>query len=156
MKKFAANFLVSQDGSFLKNGIVEADEAGKVIRVVDTKGDLREAAQLTFHNGILIAGFVFVKDSDIMIPVQAEFHSFAYQLFSHLEQINLQNLVEAGTQIQVQFPEMNIPEILNEISDFLVESGSYRKETIPGIFLLVGADLFQLRFTSQCRLKKIL
>ena len=66
MRKFTANYLLSDSGVFLKNGIVIVEEDGSAIEYLDTKGDLKEIAQMSFHNGILMAGFIFVKSSDFV------------------------------------------------------------------------------------------
>ena len=50
MRKFTANYLVTASGTFLKNGIVIAEENGTAIEFIDTTGDLKEIAQLTFYN----------------------------------------------------------------------------------------------------------
>lgn len=153
MKKNAANYLVSEDGVFLKNGIVIADENGTAVQYIDTKGDLNEIAQLTFHNGILMAGFTFLKTNEAF-PISAT--DPLIQSVEGQNEISIQNLIELGKQAQVQFPEMTIPEILNRISHELLSEGSYTKKNRSGIFLLMGVDLIGLRFTPKSRLKKIL
>jgi hypothetical protein len=158
VKKFAANYLVSETGKFLKNGILLAEEDGTVVEIIDTKGDLDEIAQLTFHNGILMSAYSFIRisaDSFVLKPehsISSLIHSFVAELRS----ISIQNLIEMGKQVQVQFPEMKIPEIINEIIPILLESKRFREEKIPGIFLLIGSDLIGMHFTAKSRLKKIL
>lgn len=152
MRKFAANYLVSEDGLFLKNSIVVAEENGTAIQYIDTEGDLNEIAQLIFHNGILLAGFTFLKTNDACQFSKAD---SLIQAFEGQIEVSIQNLVELGKRVQVQFPEIKIPEILNKITVALA-SGGYIKENIPGIFLLMSVDLVGLRFTQKSRLKKIL
>lgn len=152
MRKFTANYLVSEDGIFLKNGIVVAGDSGTAVQYIDTKGDLREMEQLSFHNGILMAGFTFLNKTDAS-PV-----SEADPLIRPVEgqaEVSIQNLIELGKQAQVQFPEMKIPEIMVKIKEALT-NGGFIKETIPGIFLLMSVDLAGLRFTPKSQLKKIL
>lgn len=158
MRKLAANYLVSETGIFLKNGILVAGEDAIAVEYIDTKGDLREIALLTFHNGILISGFVFVK-KNATIPASESEHSVRSVVLRSVEeqnQVSIQNLVELGKQVQFQFPEMKIPEIMNEISEVLLTDGGFSKEKIPEIFLLIGTDLVGLHFTPKSRLKKIL
>lgn len=158
MKKFAANYLVSEAGKFLKNGIIVAEDNGTVVELIDTAGDLDEIAQLTFLNGILISGSVFTR-INAESPISESVHSISSQInpfVAGLSQISIHQLIELGKQIQGQFPEMKIPEIMSEITAILLTSSRFRKEKIPGIFLLTGVNLAQLHFTAKSRLKKIL
>jgi len=157
MRKFAANYLVTPTGIFLKNGILITSEDGSVIECIDTKGNLREIAQLTFLNGILFSEFIFVRlntertNSAHENPVS----SIVQQTVAGLSQLSFQNLIEIGKQVQLLFPEMTIRGILNEISEVLISEGEFRKENKSGIFLLSGADLVELHFNSKCKLKMI-
>jgi len=158
MRKYAANYLVSETGIFLKNGVLVAKEDGTAIQYFDTKGDLRESAQLIFHNGILIAGYMFVK-INTALPVSdsdSPIRSFVLQSVTGLFQSSIYELIELGKQVQKQFPEMKIPEILIEITEILRTYGGFSKEKLQGIYLLIGIDLSQLHFTPKTRLKKIL
>jgi len=158
MKKLAANYLVSEAGEFLKNGILVAEEDGTAVEFIDTGGDLDEIALLSFHNGILISAYTFIRinaDSSISEP-EHSISPFINQFVAELSQISIHNLIELGKQVQVKFPEMKIREILGEINAVLISNGSFRKENIPGIFLLIGTDLIGLHFTPKSRLRKIL
>lgn len=158
MKKLAANYLVSDAGKFLKNGILVAEEDGTAVEFIDTEGNLDEIALLSFHNGILISGFAFIRIK-AESPVSKSVHfltSIINESVAELTQISIQDLIEISKKVQVQFPEMKIPEILNELNLYFMESGLFRKAKIPGIFLLIGADLLELHFTAKSRLKKIL
>jgi len=156
MKRFAANYVVSESGAFLKNGIVEADENGNFIRLINTGGDLRESALLSFHNGIVMTGFELVKVSEIVPATQDAFHVFIYSHISASARITMPNLIETGKLVQEHFPDRKIPEIIKEMAEVLLAGGAFKKEIIPGIFLLIGADLPELRFTSKSRIKKLL
>lgn len=158
MRKLAANYVVSVNGDFLKNGIVVADEDGTVAEYIDTKGDLTEIAQLIFYNGILIAGFTFVRiNAEIQVSeTDHAIQSFIVQSITGQKQLSIQNLIELAKQVQDQFSELKIPEIIHEIIEVLLLVGGFSKEKIPGIFLLTGNDLVGLHFTPKSRLKKIL
>ncbi|HAQ21307.1 MAG TPA: hypothetical protein DCR40_19060 [Prolixibacteraceae bacterium] len=158
MKKFAANYLVSDSGIFLKNGIVVANDDGTVVEFIDTEGDLREIAQLLFFNGILITNCRFVKTpSDLPRHRSGDcLKSLIIRLVAELNEVTILNLIETGIQIQSQFPGMTIPEILLEITNFLLIDGKYSRQIVPGIFLLTGVNLTDLHFTPKSKLKKIL
>lgn len=156
MRKFAANYLVSDNGVYLKNGILVAGEDGFVLKYTDTKGDLRESAQLTFLNGILMAGCTFVKTKAANSEPEQPFESMVMKSLAATAKFSIYEMIDLGKLLQVQFPEMKISSILNEISTVLINSGGFIKENIPGIYLLNGVDLSGLRFTPKSRLKKIL
>lgn len=157
MRKFAANYLVSDTGVFLKNGMVIARADGVIEQYIDTKGDLREVEQLSFHNGILIAGFSFTrnKTSSPNLLSDNPFWSMVLQLAGGFEQLLIQDYMEMGKKLQVQFPRMKIPAIMNEITAALLSEGGFEKQTNPGLYLFTGVDLVNLHFTPKSRLMKI-
>lgn len=157
MKKFAANYLVSETGLFLKNGIVMLGEDGYANRYIDTKDAIRETEQLIFLNGILMAGYRFTKMNP-SISSPASVQPFGIQVIHSVgeaSQFSIEQLVELGKQLQEQFPEMKIPAILNEIQEILPGLG-FLKQRMPGVYLLHGVDLTELHFTPKSRLRKIL
>lgn len=58
MRRIAANYIYTIEGTALKNGIVELDDKGKILNVIDTKGDLKESGRLEFYNGVITPGFI--------------------------------------------------------------------------------------------------
>ena len=83
------------------------------------------------------------------------FQSFVLQAVAGLTQLPIQNLPDLYKELQLQFPGMKIPAIMNELSEILLADGGFIKETLPGIYLLSGVDLVELHFTPKSRLKKI-
>lgn len=158
MKKFAANYLVSGTGKFLKNGIVITTEEGDAVEFIDPGDDLREIAQLIFLNGILIANFRFIRvHSDFTGKESVTLlESLIVQLVADLKEISIQNVIETGMQIQAKYPEMTIPQILIEITNSLLNDGRFSRMNVPGIYLLSGVNLSELKFTNRSKLKKIL
>jgi len=158
MKKFAANYLVSAAGKFLKNGIVVATEEGDAVEFIDPGDDLREIAQLIFYNGILITNFRFIRiQSDFPGNVSVSpLDSRIVEFVADLNEVTIQNVIEAGIQIQVQFSEMTIPQILIEITNSLLNDGRFSRMHVSGIYLLSGVNLSELKFTPRSKLKKIL
>jgi len=156
MKKFAANYVISGTGALLKNGIVIATDEGIASEYIDTQGDLDEVARLSFHNGIVVAGFIYVKTTaEILVqdtdpPVRLS----VFQNVKEHSQLSVQQWLEVAKQVQEQFAEMKIPEIVSQINDILVSNGGYVKEDAPGIYI-INADLAGLHFTPKSRLKRI-
>lgn len=58
MKRFSAQYIITNTGSALKKGIVTTNDDGKIINVEDTGGILQENESVRFYNGIIIPGFV--------------------------------------------------------------------------------------------------
>jgi len=158
MRKFAANYLISNTGAFLKNGMAVAGEDGFILQYIDTNGDLIEVEQLSFHNGILMAGIKFTKiNATQTISVSGKpFNSLVLKSVAELTQLSIQNLIDLCKHLQIQFPEMKIQAIMNEIYEVLLGEGGFIKETNPEIYLLTSVDLVKLHFTPKTRLKKII
>ena len=119
-------------------------------------GEIEEIALLSFYNGILLAGVEFEKVSE---HIPSGVKKIKHPIFSLLKDsacITIKEMFELGKRIQNQFPELKIPEILNEIDRCLQTDGYFRKKKIPGIFLLIGTNLPKLKFTSNSRIKKLL
>jgi cytosine/adenosine deaminase-related metal-dependent hydrolase len=58
MKRFSAQYIITNSGPPLKRGIVTTDEMGNILAVEDTGGNLEEKQSVEFYNGIIIPGFV--------------------------------------------------------------------------------------------------
>ncbi len=58
MRKISANYIFPITSKPLKNGILVTDDEGKILELIDTKGDLTEIAGLEHYNGVLVPGFV--------------------------------------------------------------------------------------------------
>ena len=158
MKKFAANYVISDSGELLKNGIVIAEDDGSVLEYIDTDGQLQEIARLEFHNGILLGGFTFVKISEALpvLDFDSRFSSLILPEISGMNEVSIQKWLDICKKIPAFFPDMAITEIMRGITDILCTDGGFRKENTPGIYLLTGSDLIVLKLTMNCRLKRIL
>jgi cytosine/adenosine deaminase-related metal-dependent hydrolase len=58
MKRFAAQYIVTNSGPSLKRAVITTEDDGTIISIEDTKGDLKEKHSIEFYNGIIIPGFV--------------------------------------------------------------------------------------------------
>lgn len=77
MKRFSAQYVFTNTGPALKRAIITTEDDGTIVSVSDTGGDLAEAESISFHNGIIIPGFV--------------------NCHSHIELSHLKGLIPAGT-----------------------------------------------------------
>ena len=57
MRRFSAEYIYTGN-EVLKRGIVETDDFGKIIKVIDTGGKFKEQQSLEFFNGVIVPGFV--------------------------------------------------------------------------------------------------
>ena len=58
MKRFSAQYIISNSGPLLKRGLITTSDDGTIINIEHTGGDLEEKHSIEFHNGIIIPGFV--------------------------------------------------------------------------------------------------
>lgn len=58
MRRFSANYIFPVTGRPIRNGIVEVDNTGKVVEIIDPKGEPIETSSTEFHNGVIVPGFV--------------------------------------------------------------------------------------------------
>lgn len=58
MRRLSANKIWIKPKTVLDKGIIELDDKGEILNIIDTNGKLKESANLEFYNGVLIPGFV--------------------------------------------------------------------------------------------------
>lgn len=58
MKRFSAQYVITNSGAILKRGVVTTDDNGVITAVEDTGGVLEEKHSTEFFDGIIIPGFV--------------------------------------------------------------------------------------------------
>jgi len=58
IRKISASYIFAGNTGFLKNGILNLCEDGRVLSLTDTGGQLTEEANLEHYNGILCPGFI--------------------------------------------------------------------------------------------------
>ena len=58
MKRFSAQYIITNSGSPLKRAIITTEDDGTILSIEDTGGNLEEKHSVEFHNGIIIPGFV--------------------------------------------------------------------------------------------------
>ena len=58
MKRFSAQYILTNSGPPLQRGIIAIEDDGTVISIDNTGGNLSESQSVEFYNGIIIPGFV--------------------------------------------------------------------------------------------------
>ena len=58
MKRFAAQYIITNSGPLLKRSVITVEDDGTIISIENNEGDLNEEHSVEFYNGIIIPGFV--------------------------------------------------------------------------------------------------
>jgi aminodeoxyfutalosine deaminase len=58
MKRFAAQYIISNSGPLLKRSVITTEDDGTIISIENRNGNLNEEHSTEFYNGIIIPGFV--------------------------------------------------------------------------------------------------
>lgn len=109
MRKISAHYIFTNVSFPLKFGILHIDDNGKIIDIIDTRGNLKEEANLEFYNGIICPGFVnthcHLELSHIknQIPIHAGLVNFIKQV---IKERGTKTLEEKTQAIQSADKEM--------------------------------------------------
>jgi len=58
MRRISANYIYPIDREPIKNGIIELDNSNRILKIIDTQGNLEESRNLEFYNGVIVPGFI--------------------------------------------------------------------------------------------------
>jgi len=58
MRRYSANYVFTNTDEPIRNGIIGVDVNGKIIEVIDPKGEPKELANTEFYNGVIVPGFI--------------------------------------------------------------------------------------------------
>jgi len=58
MRRFSANYIFTNTGQPIRNGVVGIDDSGVVTEIIDHSDGVKEYAHTEFRNGIIVPGFV--------------------------------------------------------------------------------------------------
>ncbi|HOK86485.1 MAG: amidohydrolase family protein [Tenuifilum sp.] len=58
MKRFGANYIFPVCGPPIRNGIVETNNTGEILRIIETDSVFREIHSTQFFNGVIVPGFI--------------------------------------------------------------------------------------------------
>lgn len=97
MRRYSANYVYTNLGKPIRNGIVELNDDGVITKIYDPKGEIKELAFTEFYNGVIVPGFVnthchtelsYLKGK---IKPNSGLHGFINQLNSHKLEGELNN-----------------------------------------------------------------
>jgi cytosine/adenosine deaminase-related metal-dependent hydrolase len=58
MRRYSANYVFTNTGNPIRNGIVGVNDNGVVVEIIDPQGHEKELASTEFHNGVIVPGFI--------------------------------------------------------------------------------------------------
>lgn len=58
MKRFSAQYIITNTGIPLKRGVITTEDNGRIVSIENTSGNLKEERNTEYYNGIIIPGFV--------------------------------------------------------------------------------------------------
>lgn len=58
MRRIAANYIIPVNAPPVKNGIIETEDDGTIINLINPEGNPREMQRMEFYNGVLVPGFI--------------------------------------------------------------------------------------------------
>ena len=165
MRKISANYIFPISSKPLKNGILELDDSGKIINIIDTKGDLKESAGLEFYNGILVPGFVnthsHLELSDLKEKIEEKGNKITIGTGSSSSN-DQQSVLDELIIIQNHFPGISLELLLQwgtlngaEAMGFDKELGSFEKGKTPGVNLISGIDFQNMLFTGKSKVRRL-
>ena len=153
MRKISATWIFPGNLPPLKNGILICEDDGTVVDLIDTGGQLREQAGLEQYSGILVPGFVNAHCHLENIYVGTDSLASNHNLSILQEMITIQNhFPEITLQELVEWGSLNGSRALG-LTDFF---GSFDPGKKPGVNLITGADLQQLKLTEKSKIKKLM
>ena len=165
MRKIAANYIFPISAKPLKNGIIELDDSGKIVNIIDTKGDLKESAGLEFYNGILVPGFVIthchLKLSQLKEKMNEKGHKMTIGT-DNIDSNHQQSVLDELFTIQNHFPDISLEMLLQwatingaETLGFDKDLGSFEIGKTPGVNLISGIDFQNMQFTGKSEVKRL-
>jgi hypothetical protein len=132
MKRFAAQYIFTNNGPPLKRAVITVNDDGTIVGVTDNAGDLIEAHSTEFHNGIIIPGM----DLKILGKLKS--------LQSDFPEISLQDLIRSAEDCRVKTTG-------EKLQSAILESGKK-----PGLLLIQDLDLQNLRLLPESFITRLI
>ncbi len=132
MRRFSANYIFPVATSPIKNGIVEVDNNGEIISIVDPGREFKEIHSTEFHNGVIVPSFVNAHCHLELSHLKGQIKSglgIAGFIKSVTEyRINDSEVIEKAIQLAIREIELTgtvaVGDICNTFDTFLLKSKS--------------------------------
>ena len=141
MRKLSAYYVFPIISAPLPFGIIETEDNGTIIRVVNTGGIIKESSKLEFYQGIIIPGIVFEA---IEPNIPEEICAFILKR-------------------QIENPELTLHELIRSLTIDAARKiarednlGSLEAGKRPGIQLIDDIDLENMKITVESTLRNLI
>lgn len=132
MRRFSANYVLPVTCLPIKNGIVEVDNNGEIISIVDPGREFKEIHSTEFHNGVIVPGFVnahcHLELSHLKGQVKSASGIAGFIKAVTEYRINDSEVIEKAIQIAIREIELTgtvaIGDICNTLDTFFLKSRS--------------------------------
>lgn len=131
MRKIAATYIFPSNRPPIKNGILICESDGKIIEIIDNKGELKEESGLEFYSGILVPGFI--------------------NTHCHLELSHLKGKIEEKTGISKFIGKINT--LRNEETEFIEKTIQITDRKMWAAGTAVVGDISNSTITLNTKLK---
>ncbi len=130
MRRFSANYIFPVETSPIKNGIVEVDNNGKIISIVDPGREFKEIHSTEFHNGVIVPGFVnahcHLELSHLKGKIKSDLGIAGFIKAVTEYRINDSEVIEKAIQLAIREIELAgtvaVGDICNTLDTFLLKS----------------------------------
>jgi cytosine/adenosine deaminase-related metal-dependent hydrolase len=146
MKRFAAQYIVTNAGPSLKRAVVTTEDDGTIISIEDTAGDLKEKHSTEFYNGIIIPGFVNCHCHLELSPLKGNIS----------EGEGLGGFIEELKTLQFNFPGISIEDLIFWATSNGARApgeddrfGKIEPGKNPGLLLLHNIDLINMKLLPE-------
>ena len=174
-RRFSANYVYTNTGEPIRNGIVGVDNEGVVVEIIDHKLGTREYSRTLFLNGVIVPEFInspiLSKLPNLLerLPQGGELKAFLSSIKSQVPEsqatANWQSL-STFNQIQIilqHFPELTFGEVLKwgtlegaKALGLDGELGSIELGKKPGLNLIAPFNYGDMKPTDRSKFKKLL
>lgn len=135
MKRFAAQYLITNNGPVLKRAIVTTDDEGRIIDIDNNQYELDRQPSVEFHNGIIIPGFV---------------NCHCHLELSHMKGIIPQRQGLAAFIEQIRTTRNSAPEII-ERAALAEDNAMFRNGTAVCADICNNSTTFRIKAQSRIR-----
>jgi len=132
MKRFAAQYIFTNNGPPLKRAVITVNDDGTIVSVTNNAGDLIEAHSTEFHNGIIIPG----TDLTILGKLKS--------LRAYFPEISLEDLIRRAADVNVK------------ITGETLQSATLESGQKPGLLLIQDLDLQNLRLLPESYITRLI
>lgn len=170
--RLSANYVFTNTGEPIRNGVVGVDGYGVVVEIIDHKNETKELSRTIFRNGVIIPGFVNspilseLKNLMGKLPQGEGTDTFLSSIYSHSPELDVNDYwqsLSTFNQIQIilnHFPLLSFGEVLKwatiegaKALGLDGELGSIELGKKPGLNLIAPFDFVAAKPKESSRVR---